>query len=140
MHGPVAQVLFQFQRWSVNAGRLATREYLMPLARAYQSGNPQAIGYHSLRALGFVVGAIGGGVLQQEFRSLVYGKNPNDPSFAEIGKQLMDGKFAQAFQWSMERAYGAVILGGLTGQLGNDLQIPENITHPGRKRSGLKTR
>lgn len=81
-----------------------------------------------MKGLGFVAAAVGTGVAQQMYRELISGKDPNDPTFAEIGKALSRGNYGLAFHWGMNRALSAIAMSGLTGTIGDYAQtVPKML-------------
>jgi hypothetical protein len=125
-NSPVGKALTQFQRWSANTSRMATREYLMPLTRAIQSGSPSEIGYHALRSIGYLAAGAGVMLPTQAILNAIYHRDPKDPTLAEIGKQFQKGDNAQALQWGLAKLYGLVQMSGFTGLFGNTADVIQN--------------
>jgi hypothetical protein len=132
---PIGKVLTQFQRWGANTARMMTREYLMPLTRAIQSGDPAEIGYHTLRSLGYLAAGAGTGALFTGVLNAIYRRDPKDPTFAEIGKQFQKGDNAQALQWAMTKMYGTLAMSGFTGLFGDYASMIQE--HVGKSPSGI---
>jgi hypothetical protein len=132
---PIGKTLTQFQRWGANTSRMMTREYLMPLTRAIQSGDPAEIGYHTLRSLGYLAAGAGTGALFTGIINAIYRRDPKDPTFAEIGKQFMKGDYAQALQWALTKMYGSLMMSGFTGLFGDYASMIQE--HVGKSPSGI---
>jgi hypothetical protein len=119
VNNAAGRAMFQFQRWGANTARMATREFLMPLARAIKSGDPGEIGYHAVRNIGYLAAAVGAGTAVQGALNALYNRDPKDPTFAEIGKALQNHNYAQALNWFVSRAWGAFIASGFSGLFGD---------------------
>jgi N-acetyl-anhydromuramyl-L-alanine amidase AmpD len=116
---PAGKVLAQFQKWGANTQRMATREFLMPLARAAKERRPADFAYQLSRNLGYIATAVGAGGAAQMLRNFLTGKDPQDPTVQEIWKRFSQGDGYRALQETLQRAWGAVILSGFTGTIGN---------------------
>jgi hypothetical protein len=133
-----ARVFFQFMRWGANSARIATQEFVMPFAKSLVDfkNNPSpattsAVGYHFMRALGFLAAGAVSGELTNAFRQFVTGKSPNDPDWNEIANAILKGNYGNALTWAMKREADMLILGGFTGTWGESYaQIPGMITNP----------
>jgi hypothetical protein len=133
---PIGKTLTQFQRWGANTARMMTREYLMPLTRAIQSGDPAEIGYHTLRSLGYLATGAGTGALFTGILNAIYHRDdPKHATFAEIGKQFQKGDNAQALQWALNKMYGTLMMSGFTGLFGDYASMIEE--HVGKSPSGI---
>jgi hypothetical protein len=122
MDSPTWRVLTQFMKWGVNTTRMMSREYAMPLARAFAQRDAGAIGYNLVRSSGFIAAAIGTGLAQQFYRQVIFGRSPNDPTMEEIGNLLNRGDSDLAVHWAMNRALSAIAMSGLSGTLGDFAQ------------------
>lgn len=125
---PAGKVLTQFQKWGANTARIATREFLMPLARAAAERKPTDFAYHFARNIGYLAAAVGAGGVAQAARNFLTGKDPQDPAVQEIWKRFGQGEAGRATQMALQRAWGAVILSGFTGTIGNYSDLINQFT------------
>ena len=125
---PAGKVLTQFQKWGANTQRIATREFLMPLARAARERKPADFAYQLSRNIGYLATAVGAGGAAQMLRNLLVGKDPQDPTVQEIWKRFGQGNGARAMEEALQRAWGAIILSGFTGTIGNYSDLANQLT------------
>jgi hypothetical protein len=125
---PAGKVLTQFQKWGFNTGRMANREYIAPMIRAFQSGSMADKGYHVLRNVAYLATGAGSGTALQMALNALYHRDPKDPSLAEIGKAVSEHDYGKATAQGIKRAWGALILSGFTGLAGNYVDVIDNLT------------
>ena len=142
---PAGKLLGQFQKWSVNAGRVATRHFVMPMIRsgtewaASKFTNKKAgadFAYHMGRNLFLLGTAMGAGSLQQAGRDMMMGRQNNDPTYDDILKRMAMGDGRAALGESIHKMWDTVILSGMAGQFGNYAELVRQLdpsqNNPGR--------
>jgi hypothetical protein len=124
---PAGKFFLQFGKWGANASRILTRYYLAPLARAIKTGRRDEIFYHGMRSISFILAGVGAGGLGQALMNWAKERDPRDPTMGEIADAMVRGDNGQAFQWALQRAYGALILSGFTGNFGNYYDLAKQL-------------
>ena len=125
---PAGKVLLQFQKWSANTQRMATREFIMPLVKAAKDRQPADFAYHLMRNLGYIAAAVGTGGAQQLVSNFLRDKDPRKPSIGEIYTRFAHGENWKALQYALQRAQDMVILSGFAGTLGNYSDLANQLT------------
>jgi hypothetical protein len=127
LDSPMGRAVFQFQKWGANTSRMMTREFLMPMARAYRSGSVADKVYHTLRAVGYLAAGAGFTIPAQSLLAAIYHRDPKDPTLAEIAKAFGAGDNGRAVQMALQRAFGAYLLSGFSGLYGNYADVIQNL-------------
>ncbi len=127
LDSPTGRAIFQFQKWGANTSRMMTREFLMPLARAYKSGSVADKTYQTLRAVGYLAAGAGFTIPAQSLLAAIYHRDPKDPTIAEIAKAFSAGDNGRAVQMAIQRAFGAYLLSGFSGLYGNYTDVLQNL-------------
>lgn len=133
---PAGRMLGQFQKWSVNAGRIATRQFVAPMIRsgtewtASKFTNKKAgadFAYHVGRNLFLLGTAMGAGSLQQAGRDMMMGRQNNDPTYQDILKRMAMGDGRAALGEGIHKMWDTVILSGMSGQFGNYAELARQL-------------
>ena len=125
---PTGKILLQFQKWGANTQRMATREFLMPLARAAKERRPADFAYHLMRNIGYLGAAVGTGGVSQLVSNFLRDKDPRKPSIGEIYTRFAHGDNWKALQYALQRAQDMVILSGFAGTAGNYSDMANQLT------------